>query len=285
MPDGRDLEVVVSGPADGIPLVYHHGTPGSAHQSRSTARAAHALGLRLVTFSRPGYGGSHRRAGRAVADVAEEVTAVLDALGADRCLTAGWSGGGPHALATAAALGDRVAGALVIAGVMPADVPGADLTAGMGEQNVEEFALASAGEAALRPYLEAEAPGLRGASAAELIAALASLLPEVDRACLTDEYGEDLAADFSAALAHGVDGWLDDDLAFTRPWGFDLASIATPTFLWQGTEDLMVPLAHGEWLAGEIPGIRAHLVPGEGHLSIGVGRLPQILGELAAVLR
>ena len=81
------------------------------------------------------------------------------------------------------------------------------------------------------------------------------------------------------------DGWLDDDLAFTRPWGFDLASIATPTFLWQGTEDLMVPLAHGEWLAGEIPGIRAHLVPGEGHLSIGVGRLPQILGELAAVLR
>ena len=248
MSDGRVLEIVLSGPEDGIPLVYHHGTPGSAHQSRSTARAAHALGLRLVTFSRPGYGG-------------------------------------PHALATAAALGDRVAGALVIAGVMPADVPGVDLTAGMGEQNVEEFALARAGDAALRPYLEAEAPGLRGASAAELIGALASLLPEVDRACLTDEYGEDLATDFSAALAPGVDGWLDDDLAFTRPWGFDLAAITTPTFLWQGTEDLMVPLAHGEWLAGEIPGVRAHLVPGEGHLSIGVGRLPEMLGELAAVLR
>ncbi|MFH8223717.1 alpha/beta fold hydrolase [Streptomyces sp. NPDC018057] len=144
---------------------------------------------------------------------------VLDHLGAPRCLVAGWSGGGPHALATAARLADRVAGVATIAGVAPYGLSDLDYMAGMGEQNVEEVKLSLEGEAVLRPWLENEAAGLRDADAAGLIAGLESLLPPVDRAVLTQEFGEDVSGNFSEGLRTGVDGWVDDNLAFIRPWG------------------------------------------------------------------
>jgi pimeloyl-ACP methyl ester carboxylesterase len=281
--DGRLLDVAVSGPADGIPLVFHHGTPGGVPPVRSLERAAHERGLRLVTFSRAGYGASTRAPGRGVVDVVPDVQAVLDHLGAQRCLVSGWSGGGPHALATAARLADRVAGVLIIAGVAPYGLPDLDFLAGMGEQNIEEFGLAAEGEAVLRPYLEKEAAGLRGVDAAGLVAGMASVLPAVDRAVLTSELGEDLAANFAEGLRLGVDGWADDDLAFTRPWGFSLEEITAPVFVWQGSEDLMVPFAHGQWLASNIPGVVAHLEQGEGHLSVAVGAIDRMLDELVRV--
>ena len=111
-----------------------------------------------------------------------------------------------------------------------------------------------------------------------------TLLPPVDRESLTDESGADLSANMKEALRTGVDWWLDDDRAFTRPWGFDLASIRVPVAIWQGSEDLMVPFGHGEWLASRIPGVTAHLLPGEGHLSISVGAIDQMLEELAGTL-
>ncbi|HEY3611296.1 MAG TPA: alpha/beta hydrolase [Pseudonocardiaceae bacterium] len=280
LPDGRRLDIEISGPEGALPLVFHHGTPGSVRRFGVIERAAHERGLRLVTFSRPGYGDSTRLPGRSVADVAADVAVVLDQLDAPRCLVAGWSGGGPHALATAALLPDRVAGALVIAGVAPWDADGLDFLAGMGEQNIDEFGLAVRGEAAVRPGLEAEAVALRQATVADLVKGMETLLPDVDRAVLTDEYGADLAANFAEALRLSVDGWLDDDLAFVRPWGFSLADIAVPTFVWQGSEDLMVPFTHGQWLAGHIPGVTAHLEAGEGHLSIGVGAMGPMLDEL-----
>jgi pimeloyl-ACP methyl ester carboxylesterase len=247
-------------------------------------RAAAARGLRLVTWSRPGYGGSTRQPGRNVASVADDVGAVLDHLGADRCVVMGHSGGGPHALATAALLPDRVAGVLVASGVGPYGVDGLDFLAGMGEQNITEFEAALAGEATLRPFLEAEAEEMRGVDAAGLVAALTTLLPPVDRAVLTDEFGDDLVASFAEALRVGVDGWLDDDFAFTRPWGFAFGDVTVPTFLWQGDADLMVPFAHGEWLVEQLPGVTAHLIAGEGHLSITVGRLDDMMDELLSVL-
>jgi pimeloyl-ACP methyl ester carboxylesterase len=285
LPDGRRLDIEISGPDGGLPLVFHHGTPGSVRRFGVIERAAHERGLRLVTFSRPGYGDSTRLPGRSVADVASDVAAVLDHLDAPRCLVAGWSGGGPHALATAALLPDRVTGVLVIAGVAPWDADGLDFLAGMGEQNIDEFALALQGETAIRPGLAAEAASLRDATVADLVKGLDTLLPEVDRAVLTDEYGTDLTANFAEALRRGVDGWLDDDLAFVRPWGFSLADIAVPSFVWQGSEDLMVPFTHGQWLAGHIPGVTAHLETGEGHLSIGVGAIGPMLDELVATVR
>jgi pimeloyl-ACP methyl ester carboxylesterase len=284
LPDGRGLDVVISGPDDGTPLIFHHGTPGSVTRFRAIERAAHERGLRMVTYSRAGYGASTRLPGRDVAAVVPDVEAMLDLVGASRCLVAGWSGGGPHALATGAALPDRVAGVLVIAGAAPYDAEGLDFLAGMGEQNVEEFGEALRGEAAHRPTLEAEAEGLRSATAAGLIDQLSTLLPDVDRAELNDEFGEDMVASFAEALRLGVDGWLDDDLAFVRPWGFAPDKIAVPTFVWQGSEDLMVPFAHGEWLARTIPGVTAHLEHGHGHLSIGVGKIDAMLDELTATL-
>nr|WP_221379911.1 alpha/beta hydrolase [Actinoplanes polyasparticus] len=282
--DGRQLEVVVTGLADGVPLVFHHGTPGSARPLRYMERAAHERGLRFVTFSRAGYGASTRAPGRSVVDAVTDVRDVLDHLGAARCLVAGWSGGGPHALATAARLPERVAGALVIAGAAPYDADGLNFLAGMGEDNVTEFTAAAQGEQALRPYLEKEAEGMRDTDAAGLIAGLSSLQPPVDRAVLTDEFGVDLTATIAQALRLSVDGWLDDDLAFTKDWGFDLAEITVPVHLWQGSEDLMVPYAHGTWLAAHVPGVTAHLEPGQGHLSVTVGAFGRMLDELVTAL-
>lgn len=282
--DGRILDIAVTGPADGTPLVFHHGTPGAVIPIRAMARAAAARGLRLVTYSRAGYGVSTRRRGRRVVDVVDDVTAVLDHLGADRCVTAGWSGGGPHTLATGAKLPERVAGVLCIAGVAPYGVDGLDFLAGMGEQNIDEFTAALEGEEPLRRFAEAELDDLRDPTPEQVIAAMSTLLPDVDRAVLTDEFGEDMAAGIREAFRVGPDGWIDDDLAFTANWGFGLDDIAVPVFLWQGGEDLMVPAAHGEWLAGHIPGVTAHLEGGEGHLSVGVGALDRMLDELVTVV-
>jgi pimeloyl-ACP methyl ester carboxylesterase len=280
--DGRELEVEVSGPDGGPVLVFHHGTPGGSEQMRAMARAAEARGLRLVTWSRPGYGASTRQAGRSVADVVADTAAVLDHLGAESCLVAGWSGGGPHALACGALLPDRVRGVLCIAGVAPYAAEGLDFLAGMGDDNIEEFGAALEGEHTLRPWLDAQRPEMLELTADAVADSLGNLVPPVDVAVLTGEFAEDLASEFRQALSVGVDGWLDDDLAFTRPWGFELADIAVPTYLWQGSDDLMVPFAHGRWLAGRIPGVTAHLEQGEGHLSIGIGALDRMLDELAA---
>jgi pimeloyl-ACP methyl ester carboxylesterase len=283
-PDGRQLDVDVSGPETGVPLLFHHGTPGSIVAPRGLRREAHARGLRLVTYSRAGYGSSTRNRGRSVADVVPDAEAVLDWLGAPRCVVAGKSGGGPHALATAALLPDRVAGVCSIAGCAPWGVPDLDFLAGMGDQNIEEFELAATGEARLREWLTVEAAGIRDADVAGIVKSMHTLLPDVDRAVITDEYGEDLLASFNEALRTGVDGWVDDDLAFARPWGFDVTDLAVPAFIWQGSADLMVPFSHGQWLAAHIPGAVVHLEEGQGHLSITVGAIGAMLDELVATL-
>lgn len=282
LPDGRLLDICVSGAASGIPLIVHHGTPGSRVPLRMLERAAHARGLRYVGFSRPGYGGSTRQAGRSVIDIAADAAALLDALGSRTCLIAGWSGGGPHALACAAAL-DRVMGTLVIAGVAPAGMPELEFTAGMAEENVAEFQQAAAGEATLRPYLEVhQRAELVAADVQQLIAALGGLLPEVDQAALVGDLGADLVAQLQDGLSSGVDGWIDDDLAFTSPWGFAPGDISSPVSLWQGEQDQMVPFAHGQWLAEQIPGVEAHLLAGEGHIST-LAMAERMLDELLAL--
>jgi pimeloyl-ACP methyl ester carboxylesterase len=284
LPDGRRLDLRVSGPDGGVPLVFHHGTPGAATPVRVIERAAHARGLRLVTTSRPGYGDSTPQPGRRVVDVAADTAAVLDAIGADRCLVAGWSGGGPHALACGARLGGAAA-VLVIAGVAPCQAEGLDWMAGMGEDNVAEFSAALAGEEELRPFLLGAREQLKDVTGADMVGSLESLLPEVDRAVLTGEFGEDLAASFREAMRAGAEGWLEDDLAFTWPWGFGLAEITVPVMIWQGSADLMVPFAHGQWLASRLPGASVHLEEGEGHLSVGIGALDRMLDELVSAGR
>ena len=284
LPDGRSLEVIVTGPAAGLPLVCHLGTPASAAQFAAIQRAATERELRLVTWSRPGYGGSTRLPGRSVADVAADTAAVLDHLDGDRCLVAGWSGGGPHALACGALLQDRVIGVLVIAGVAPYDAEGLDWIAGMGASNVDEYTTAARGEAALRTYLDDAGGGKVEITGEDISQSLAALLPPVDIAALTGEFADDLATSFRGAVVNGIEGWLDDDLAFLSPWGFAPADVTVPTFLWHGLEDLAVPVAHGRWLAAHLPNVTAHLEPGDGHLSVLVGGIGRMLDELVTLL-
>ena len=271
LPDGRRLDVRVSGPADGLPLVFHHGTPGAVTPFRAMERAARKRGLRLVTFSRPGYGDSTRHAGRNVVDVVADTAAALAALGAKRCLVGGWSGGGPHALACAARL-KTVTAVLVGSSIAPYEAEGLDWTAGMGDANVAEMQAAAQGEERLRPYLVAGREELKEATVAEIVSSLRTVLPEADRAVLTDEFGEDITLSFHEGLRTGVDGWLDDDLAFAKPWGFDLADISVPVMIWHGSADLMVPFAHGQWLASKVPSCVSSPRTGRGPFVAQAGR-------------
>lgn len=281
LPDGRRLRFAVSGPDNGRALLFHHGTPGSAYQLQHVVDAVHARGWRLVTLSRPGCPGSSRRPGRSVADVVPDTVAVLDALGVERLLVAGVSGGGPHALACAALMPGRVDAVLAICSLAPYGADGLDFLAGMGEANVKDFGLTIQGESALRPHLSEKLPSLRAATPAQTVESLSSVLPAVDRACLTAGLGAQLAASLASAASGTVDGWVDDALAFTRPWGFELEAIAVPVSLWHGSADLMVPFAHGRWLSRHLPDVRAHLEQGEGHLSINVGSIDRMMAELA----
>jgi len=281
-PGGRALEVAVSGPADGVPLITHHGTPGAAVPYAPAVEAAAERGLRHVVYSRPGYAGSDRDEGRDVAGCAADVAAILDALDAQRCYTYGESGGGPHALACAALLPDRVVKAATIAGVAPWDAEGLDWLAGMGEGNQTEFAAIQAGPDALRQFLEQARASLAALTGEQVAASLGDLIGEADRAALTGAFADHLATTIGAAVGAGTDGWFDDDMAFVRPWGFDLSAMSVPVTVWQGDDDRMVPFAHGEWLVEHIPGARAALRPNEGHLSISEAARGEILDDLLA---
>ena len=161
-----------------------------------------------------------------------------------------------------------VPAAASIAGVAPWGAQGLDFLDGMGADNLEEFGLAVRGDAELRPWLTAHRSGLLGASADGLAQQLRTLLSPVDVAALGDQTGHFLHASITTGLAPGVDGWLDDDLAFVRPWGFDLGQIQVPILVLQGVEDLMVPPAHGRWLGAHLPTASTWVEPGQGHLSL-----------------
>jgi pimeloyl-ACP methyl ester carboxylesterase len=276
--DGRTLELLLAGPRDGEVLLFHHGTPGAAVLHQPLVDAAAAQGLRTVLYSRPGYGRSTPHHGRRVADAAADSRTVLDAVDADRFVTLGWSGGGPHALACAALLGDRCRAAAVIAGVAPLEGSPEEWTAGMGEDNVAEFSAALRGADALKVYLAADAEGLQVATR-DVLAAMTTLMSPVDVAAMSGSTGDYLAALMRHALLQGADGWLDDDLAFVTSWGLNLADIAVPVALWQGAEDLMVPHRHGTLLAGDVPSSQVHFVPGHGHLTL-IADPAEVVGEL-----
>ena len=276
--DGRALEYVVTGPPIGLPLVLHHGTPGAAVVYPSAVDAAARHGLRLVTYSRPGYGRSTAKPGRTVGDAAGDVAAILDSVGAGRFVTIGWSGGGPHALACAT-LAERCLGAALIGGVAPYGVPGLDWMAGMGKENVAEFSAALAGEVALTEFLREAEAWLATIKAADLAAALGDLVPDVDIAALHGLYGDYIAESFRVSVSAGIDGWRDDDLAFVHDWGVLLDS-GVPVSIWQGDKDRMVPHSHGEWLAAHIPGSRLYRRPGEGHMSLFVNDFDDIVADL-----
>jgi pimeloyl-ACP methyl ester carboxylesterase len=278
--DGRDLDVLVGGADSTEAFLMINGTPSGVLARGSDVDAVTERGLRYVTYGRPGYADSTRVPGRSVADIAPDVRELAGLLGLSRLHVLGWSGGGPHALACAALLPDLVAGAATVGGVAPFDAEGLVWLDGMAPENHEEFGAAVAGPRELEEKLDAFASDLAGATAASIADAFGELVSEVDRAALTGDFADFLAASCRDSIRTGIWGWFDDDLAFIRDWGFDLSAIRVPVTIWQGTEDRMVPFAHGRWLSAHVTNARARLMEGEGHLSLGVSSFGRILDEL-----
>lgn len=283
-PDGRMLAVTEGGAPDGVAVLAHHGTPGAGVLDAPWVELAHRQGVRLVIWDRAGYGGSTRRPGRDVAAAAQDAATVADALGIDRFATWGLSGGGPHALACAALMPDRVPAAALLSGVAPYGVPGLDWLAGMGQDNIEEFGAAVAGEPELRRYLDeafaAREVALENGREA-ILDDMATLLSAPD-ATYFREHPWALDS-MDRGLANGYDGWLDDDLAFARPWGFDPGAVRTKTLLLQGEQDFMVPAAHAHYLAATIPAAELRLDPAGGHMTA-MDHLEEVHEWLLAVL-
>jgi len=280
MPDGRTLETWVEGPDDAETLLFIHGSPGSGLPDPEGVRTAAERGLRWVSWSRPGYGASTPQPGRNVASIAADAAAVLDHLGVDRAYVVGHSGGGPHAIACATLLPDRMIGAATIGGVAPYGAEGLDWLAGMGPENVEEFGETLKGPEAERAMVERIGPPFRAVTGAEIVEAFGGLIDEVDAGALTSDYGEHLAAEFRHALSQGYEGWIDDDLLVLKPWGFDLGAVERRVCIWQGAHDRMVPYAHGEWLARHVSSACPHLSAEHGHLSLAVDSFGEILDEM-----
>jgi pimeloyl-ACP methyl ester carboxylesterase len=270
--DGRTLEIHELGEPDGFPIVFHHGTPGSGTIYERWATP----GVRVIAYDRAGYGGSTRRPGRAVVDVVADVTAVADELGLERFATWGLSGGGPHALACAALCDERLTAAATLAGVGPWNADGLDWLTGMGEGNVREFELVLAGEEALRPALERERTEMLAATPEQLRDTMAPHLSPTDRAALTNDLAEYFHGNMTHGIGDGPDGWIDDNLAFVRPWGFELSAIARPILVVQGGDDLMVPRQHGEWLAANVPGAEPRIDDAHGHLTLAQHLVPEV---------
>lgn len=263
--DGRTLAFVQRGAEDGTPVVVCHGTPGSRRTRHPDATLYERHGVRMIVYDRPGYGRSDPSPGRSVADAASDIAAIADELGLERFAVVGGSGGAPHALACGALLGDRLlrVGALVTPA--PSDVDDFDFFTGLAEQNVTEFGAALEGreaiEAHLQPYVEATRQDVDG-----VLDQIASELPEVDRAIASrEEFRRVMRESFVEAVRQGVRGWADDDLAFAKPWGFELEDVAVETRVWQGELDVLAPRAHGEYVASRLPNARFELLEGGGH--------------------
>lgn len=253
LPDGRTLRSTDTGPADddALTLVWHHGSPHTGALLAPLLAVAAEHGVRLVTYARPSYGGSTPASGRTVASAADDVAHVADAAGVDRFAVMGASGGGPHALACAALLPDRVTAAVTFAGLAPL-TDDFDWFAGM------------ASDGALRSAAEGRPARARYAETDEFDAAV---FTEADYAALSEEWAC-LGEDAGRASEHGDDGLIDDDVAFTSPWGFDVTTISAPVLLVHGAQDRMVPASHSEWLARHVPHAELWLREHDGHVSV-----------------
>jgi pimeloyl-ACP methyl ester carboxylesterase len=268
--DGRTVAYEQIGDRAGTSVFVLHGTPGSRfsgqHPHPERVRSA---GLRVITYDRPGYGRSTRQPGRSVVDCVGDVAAIADELDIERFAVTGGSGGGPHALAVASRLPDRVTRAQSNVGTAPHDAPGLDWFDGMDPANVKEFGWALDGEQALARELEPEAERALERVDQDPAALLGDFdLSASDRAVLElEDVRQQLRKSLREALAQGVWGWVDDDLAFVKPWGFHLAEIQVPVKIRYGATDVLVPAGHGAWLGAHVPEAAVDVDVGGGHLS------------------
>ncbi|BCJ29687.1 alpha/beta fold hydrolase [Actinocatenispora sera] len=245
LPDGRRLTYCLYGPDDGVPVVSSNPTPHIRWERPDVIEAYHRVGVRVLSYDRPGYGGSSRQPGRTVADAASDVAALADAQGWDRFAVTGFSGGGAPALACGVLLRGRVTRCAVVAGTAPYDAPGLDFFAGMSPDNADGFRLATRGAGDFRARTDRVA--------AEVLAELAAAAPDGGR-----------LARMRAMLLDGRDGWTDDMVSLVRPWGFAVRDIAVPVGVWYSPDDRNSPPGHGEWLLAAVERAEGHRYAG-GH--------------------
>jgi pimeloyl-ACP methyl ester carboxylesterase len=270
-PDGRTLAYATWGDPDGFPVLSLHGTPGCRLNRWPNEDVYARAGVHYITHDRAGYGRSDRHQRRSVADEAADVAALADEIGLDRFGVTGGSGGGPHVLACAALLPERVMRAVCVVGVAPFGTPGLeedDWFAGMDAENVKEVRNALAGEDVLTPALEAEQQKIEERVSVDPSTVLDDFeLSDSDRAELARPEVQELIRETALEQnANGVGGWVDDDLGFLQPWGFDVSTISVPVLVRYGLTDVLVPPAHGQWLAANVPGCLIEIETSAGHL-------------------
>jgi pimeloyl-ACP methyl ester carboxylesterase len=283
--DGRVLEVATTGDATGPTIVLQHGTPGSMYTLAGHAEALADRGLFFILPSRAGYGNSTRREGRRARDVVEDINQVLDALGRDTYVTLGFSGGGPQALACAALGAPRCRGALSAAGVAP-NVPDFDWTEGMSDEARQEFSDFLSGGPGFEASIMEAYEEMKGCTPDNMMAVWRPYFSDVDAASMeADDRRIPFGLGTGHAFVNGPWGFYDDNVSTMSDWGFSLTDISVPVGVWYGSEDLMVPARHGDYLSATIPTARQHYYPSEGHMSIVSEHRDAIADEMISFFR
>ena len=277
--DGRTLAFAEFGDPDGRPVFSLHGMPGSRIGPHPRQARLHPQNIRLIAYDRPGYGASDRHEGRTVAAAAADVEDLADELGIEHFAVIGRSGGGPHALACAALLPERVTRVAVLSGYAPRALMGEPWYEGMIKDNSDWYREAERGIEAYTAYVAAEM-NRRRIDPEFVMPHRRSELPKADRAAVLDHGIRSRMLDnIAEALRNGVDGWIDDNLALVTGWGFEIGHVGLPVLLWHGAEDTIAPAAHSRYLARAIPRAEFRLAPGGAHLSA-IEALPGLLAWL-----
>ena len=281
--DGRRLADLDGGDPAGYPVIGLHGTPGCRLSRWPNDAEYRSAGVRYITTDRAGYGQSSRHRGRQVADEAADILAVADALELPRFAVVGGSGGGPHALACAALLAHRVERVVCQSGLAPLGADGLtqpEWLRGMSDECVDELRWAQAGEETLVHELTIEQQEMESRLAGDPSRVLGegALTPDRDymqRPEVVQAFGRIVVEQ----AARGVFGAVDDHLAFARPWGFAVSSIAVPVLLTYGLRDVFVPAAHGEWLASRLGRVDVRVAIDGGHMPTDpVGEIAETMG-------
>ncbi|MEV6176320.1 alpha/beta fold hydrolase [Streptomyces sp. NPDC052016] len=265
-----------------------HGTPGSRFGPRPRAIDLYKLGIRLISYDRPGYGESGRLRGRAVEHAAADVKAIADHLKIEQFSVVGRSGGGPHAMACAALLPHRVASAAALVSIAPPNADGLDWFEGMANSNVIAYKAASEamrdGSAEcldrLKANLASNADAIRD-NPGSLLTWLTPELPAADKMVVGHGGIRGLLlANYQTSAVRSSFGWLDDVLSFRQDWGFDPGKIVeVPLLLWHGEHDTFSPVGHFRWLADRIPSAKPVLKPRAAHFAA-LPAVPEILAWL-----
>ncbi|MFJ6462036.1 alpha/beta fold hydrolase [Streptomyces sp. NPDC091387] len=277
--DGRHLMVERQGDPHGRPVFLLHGMPGSRLGPAPRGMVLYQRKMQLIAYDRPGYGGSDRLPGRRVVDVVEDVRAIADSLGLEHFAVVGRSGGAPHALACAAMMPDRVTRTAALVGLAPWDAEGLDWFDGMAASNVLAYSTAAADPDGLAESFISRSAVIRQ-DPARLLDDLRRELTDSDRVVVNDVgIRTMLLANYREGLRTSAYGWIDDAIAFCRPWGFDPADITGPVMLWHGEKDVFSPIGHSRWLAGQIPDVTAVMEPAAAHFDA-LSVLPSVLNWL-----